>query len=88
MLGFMCIGLCIITFIVKKELIDKDFPQFKPENLEAIIDKSISVTDFMNNSISSANAVQPILQKGGGKIDKPDKKTNKNEKEMYLSLKI
>jgi DNA mismatch repair ATPase MutL len=88
MLGFMCIGLCIITFIVKKELIDKYFPQFKPENLEAIIDKSISVTDFMNNSISSANAVQTILQKGGGKIDKPDKKTNKNEKEMYLSFKI
>ena len=88
MLGFMCIGLCIITFIVKKELIDKDFPQFKPENLEATIDKSNNVTDFINNSISSANAVQTVLQKGGGKIDKPDKKTNKNEKEMYLSLKI
>ena len=88
MLVFMCIGLCIITFIVKKELIDKDFPQFKPKNLEATIDKSNNVTDFINNSISSVNAVQTVLQKGGGKIDKPDKTTNKNKNEMYLSLKI
>ena len=91
MLVFMCIGLCIITFIVKKELIDKDFPQFKPKNLEATIDKSNNVTDFINNSISSissVNDVQTVLQNGGGKIDKPDKKSNKNKNEMYLSLKI
>ena len=82
--------LCVITIalvLIKFGInygIKKYVPQAEPDNLLNEINKCNSITDFMNNFISSANPVQ----KGGGKIDKPDKKTNKNEKEMYLSLKI
>jgi len=83
LLGFICIGLYIITSAIKYG-INNDFPQFKPENLAAVIDKSNNVTDFINNVID----IHTVLQKGGSKIERLDKKTNKNEKGMYLSLKI
>ena len=87
MLGFICIGLYIITSAIKYG-INNDAPQFKPENLAAVIDKSNSVNDFINSVINSAINKQTVLQKGGSKIERLDKKTNKNEKGMYLSLKI
>lgn len=76
LLGFICIGLYIITSAIKYG-INNDAPQFKPENLAAVIDKSNSVTDFINSAINK----QTVLQKGGSKIERLDKKTNKNEKE-------
>lgn len=83
LLGIICIGLCIITYIIKEDIIDKHFPQFKPENLEAEIDKFNSITDITNILNTSFISTQTSFQKGGKKINK----TNIIS-ESYFKIKI
>jgi succinate dehydrogenase hydrophobic anchor subunit len=82
--------LCVITIalvLIKFGInygIKKYVPQAEPDNLLNEINKlnDGDIKRIINNS-------QHTFQMGGGKIEKPDKKTsNKNEKGMYLSLKI
>jgi hypothetical protein len=77
------IALVLIKFGINYG-IKKYVPQAEPDNLLNEINKlnDGDIKRIINNS-------QHTFQMGGGKIEKPDKKTsNKNEKGMYLSLKI
>ena len=79
------IALVLIKFGINYG-IKKYVPQAEPDNLLNEINKlnDGDIKRIINNS-------QHTFQMGGGKIEKPDKKTsnkNENEKGMYLSLKI
>ena len=83
--------LCVITitlFLIKFGInygIKKYVPQAEPNNLLNEINKLNDITGITKMFGTSSSG----FQMGGGKIDKPEKKTsNKNEKGMYLSLKI
>jgi hypothetical protein len=83
--------LCVITIalvLIKFGInygIKKYVPQAEPDNLLNEINKLNDITDITKMFGTSSSG----FQMGGGKIEKPEKKTsNKNEKEMYLSLKI
>jgi cation transport ATPase len=84
--------LCVITialFLIKFGInygIKKYVPQAEPDNLLNEINKLNDNDNIINIFKPSGN-----FQIGGGKIEKPDKKTsnkNENKKGMYLSLKI
>ena len=85
-LWLLCV-IIIALFLIKFGInygIKKYVPQAEPDNLLNEINKlnDGDIKRIINNS-------QHTFQMGGGKIEKPDKKTsNKNEKGMYLSLKI
>ena len=85
-LWLICV-IIIALFLIKFGInygIKKYVPQAEPDNLLNEINKlnDGDIKRIINNS-------QHTFQMGGGKIEKPEKKTsNKNEKGMYLSLKI
>ena len=87
-INFWLICVIIIALVLIKFGINygikKYVPQAEPDNLLNEINKlnDGDIKRIINNS-------QHTFQMGGGKIEKPEKKTsNKNEKGMYLSLKI
>lgn len=85
-LWLLCV-IIIALFLIKFGInygIKKYVPQAKPDNLLNEINKlnDGNIEKIIRTSSSG-------FQMGGGKIEKPEKKiSNKNEKGMYLSLKI
>ena len=86
-LWLICV-IIIALFLIKFGInygIKKYVPQAEPNNLLNEINKLNDITGITKMFGTSSSG----FQMGGGKIDKPEKKTsNKNEKGMYLSLKI